>query len=241
MPTILGKLFPTAEKQERQENIQEKVQGTLTSSSIIMDDTTKRPRRTSIEYFARGVKKEVRIGSRSPSGEIIESEDEKESDFSDKELNLHLMDNAAEWARAMMVHLKNFTKKIHTSYLALNTKLNSLAMEMHNIRRENKKEKAELSTNLEFMQGEVNDLKHEDEKLSARVKQLEEQLGVKTDELEQYSRRKCLVITGIPESKQEDTRAIVNNFRRDKLGVELMQRDLAQTHRLEKKMSTGRS
>ena len=101
-----------------------------------------------------------------------------------------------------------------------------------NIRRENKKDKAELSTNLEFMQGEVNDLKHEDEKLSARVKRLEEQLEIKTEELEQYSRRACLVITGVPESKQEDTRAIVNNFCRDKLGVELLQRDLARTHRL---------
>ena len=142
------------------------------------------------------------------------------------------MDNDPEWARAMMVHLKNFTKKIHTSYLALNTKLNSLAIEMHNIRRENEKEKAELLTNIEFMQGEVNDLKREDEMLSARVKQLEEQLEIKTDELEQYSRRECLVITGIPESKQEDIRAIVNNFCRDKPGVELMQRDLTRTHML---------
>ena len=78
----------------------------------------------------------------------------------------------------------------------------------------------------------MNDLNHEDEKLSARVKQLEEQSEIKTDELEQYSRRECLVITGIPESKQEDTRAIVSNFCGDKVGVELMQRDLARTHRL---------
>ena len=75
------------------------------------------------------------------------------------------MDNAPDWARPMMVHLKNSTKKMHTSYLALNTKHNSLTIEMHNIRLENEKEKAELSTNLEFMQGEVNDLRHEDEKL----------------------------------------------------------------------------
>ena len=89
------------------------------------------------------------------------------------------MDNTPVWARTLMVHLKNFTKKIHSSYLALNTKLSSLTMEMHNIRNENEKEKAELLTNIEFMQGEVNDLKCEDEMLSARVKQLEEQLGSK--------------------------------------------------------------
>ena len=233
MSKVLVKLFPTPEKQERPENRQEEVQGTLSSSSIIMDDTTKRSRRTSSNTSQEESRKKVGIGSRSPSGGIIESEDEEKSDFSDEEFNLHLMDNAPEWARAMMVHLKNFTKKIHTFlYLALNTKLNSLTMEMHNIRRENEKEKAELLTNIEFMQGEVNDPKREDEKLSARVKQLEEQLETKTDESEQYSRRECLVITGIPESKQDDTRAIINNFCRDKLGVELMQRDLARTHRL---------
>ena len=125
-----------------------------------MDNTTKRPGRTSWNNSHEESRKKVRIGSRSPSGKIIESEDEEESDFSDEEFSLHLMDNAPEWACAMMVHLKNFTRKIHTSYLALNTKLNSLTMEMHNVRRENEKEEAELSTNLEFMHGEVNDLKH---------------------------------------------------------------------------------
>ena len=232
MSKVLVKLSPTPEKQERPGNRQEEVQETLSSSFKIMDDTTKRPRRTSSNTSQEESRKKVRIGSRSPSGGIIESEDEEDSDFSDEEFNLHLMDDAPEWARAMMVHLKNFTKKIHTSCSALNTKLNSLTMEMHNIRRENEKEKAELVTNIEFMQGKVNDLKHEDEKLSVKVKQLEQQLEIKTDELEQYSRRECIVITGIPESKQEDTRAIVNDFCRDKLGVELMQGDLARTHRL---------
>ena len=165
MSKILGKLFPTPGRQERPENIQEEVQGTLPLSSIIMDDTTKCSRKASSNTSQEGSRKKARSGSRSPSGEIIKSEDEEEIDFSDEELNLHLMDNAPEWARAMVVHLKNFTKKIHTSYLALNTKFNSLTTEMHNIRRENEKEKAELSTNLEFMQGEVSDLKHEDEKL----------------------------------------------------------------------------
>ena len=210
MSKVLVKLSPAPEKQERPGNRQEEVQETLSLSSKIMDDTTKHPRRTSSDTSQEESRKKVRIGSRSPSGGIIESEDEEDSDFSDEEFNLHLMDNAPEWARAMMVHLKNFTKKIHTSCSALNTKLNSLIMD---IRRENEKEKAELVSNIEFMQGEVNDLKHENEKLSAKVKQLEEQLEIKTDELEQYSRRECIVITGIPESKQEDTRAMINDCR----------------------------
>ena len=147
MSKVLVKLSPTPEKQERPGNRQEEVQETLSSSFKIMDDTTKRPRRTSSNTSQEESRKKVGTGSRSPSGGIIESEDEEDSDFSNEE----------------------FTKKIHTSCSALNTKLNNLTMEMHNIRRENEKEKAELVTNIEFMQGEVNDLKHEDEKLSAKV------------------------------------------------------------------------
>ena len=84
MSKILVKLFPTPERQERPENIQEEVQRTLPSSSIIMDDTTKRPRRTSSNTSQEESRKKVRIGSRSPSSEIIESEDEEESDFLDE-------------------------------------------------------------------------------------------------------------------------------------------------------------
>ena len=57
--------------------------------------------------------------------------------------------------------LEEFYQENTHFVLSLNTKLNSLTMEMHNIRRENEKEKAELLTNIEFMQGEVNDLKRE--------------------------------------------------------------------------------
>ena len=77
MSKVLVKLFPTPEKQKRPENRQEEVQGILSLSSIIMDDTTKRPRRISSNTSQEESRKKVRIGSRSPSGEIIESEDEE--------------------------------------------------------------------------------------------------------------------------------------------------------------------
>ena len=117
MSKILERLFPTPDKQERPENIQEEVQGTLPSSSVNMDDTMKCPRKTSLNTSQEESRKNVRIGSRSPLGDIIDSQDEEESDFLDEELNVHLMDNAPEWARAMIVHSKNFTKKMHVSYL----------------------------------------------------------------------------------------------------------------------------
>ena len=42
-------------------------------------------------------------------------------------------------------------------------------------------------------------MKIENEKLAAEVKRVESTFQEKVDELEQYSRRLCLVFTGIPE------------------------------------------
>ena len=59
MSKILVKLFPTPEKQEKPENIQEEVQGTLPLSSIYnYRQHYKTPKKNFIEDFARGVKKE---------------------------------------------------------------------------------------------------------------------------------------------------------------------------------------
>ena len=74
----------------------------------------------------------------------------------------------------------------------------------------------------------------EKETLAARVIHLESKMDVKVDELEQYSRRSCLVITGFvePRAQQEDTDGKVREFCRERLGVQLLERDIDRTHRL---------
>ena len=61
MSKVLVKLFPTPEKQERPENRQEEVQGTFSSSSIILDDITKRPRRTSSDTRKRSQERRLEL------------------------------------------------------------------------------------------------------------------------------------------------------------------------------------
>ena len=74
----------------------------------------------------------------------------------------------------------------------------------------------------------------EKETLVARVAQLESKLGGKVNELEQYSRHSCLVITGFAESgaQEEDTDAKVKEFCRERLNIELLERDIGRTHHL---------
>ena len=54
------------------------------------------------------------------------------------------------------------------------------------------------------------------------------------DRQEQYSRRNCLLIHGITEGNQENTDDLALQISKEKLDIELTQRDLDQTHRIGK-------
>ena len=94
--------------------------------------------------------------------------------------------------------------------------------------------KKDLENSLNFIQSQYDNLMAEKETLAARVIHLESKMDIKVDELEQYSRRSCLVITGFvePRAQQEDTDAKVREFCRERLGVQLLERDIDSAHRL---------
>lgn len=68
-------------------------------------------------------------------------------------------------------------------------------------------------------------------KLMKRIDQLEHVI----DEQEQYSRRNCLLVHGLPESDNEDTDKLVINLFVDKLQAQINTDDLDRTHRLGRK------
>ena len=79
-------------------------------------------------------------------------------------------------------------------------------------------------------------LKREVEKLSNDVRNA----GKQMDELEQYSRRNCLILTGIKEDSdpgREDTDEIILNVCNHKLGIDITSVCLDRTHRLGRKNS----
>ena len=60
------------------------------------------------------------------------------------------------------------------------------------------------------------------------------------DEAKQYSRKNCLILTGVPEVQKEDTGDIVRNVAQKWLNVQLDIRGIDRSHRLGKKTSHGK-
>ena len=85
------------------------------------------------------------------------------------------------------------------------------------------KERQEQKKVIEELRGEVSSL---NEKLNGFTEQVDRQ--------EQYSRRNCLLIHGITEGNQENTDDLALEIFREKLDIELTQRDLDRTHRIGK-------
>ena len=59
-------------------------------------------------------------------------------------------------------------------------------------------------------------------------------LSSEIDDLEQYSRRNCLVLHGVNESNAENTNEIIIKTFSEELGVEIKEDDLDRSHRLGK-------
>ena len=132
-------------------------------------------------------------------------------------------------------HLRHSTQKLNTSNSALNAKLAKLNEEFEEFRKGKDQEIQHITTCLGFIHSKYEEIKVENEKLAAEVKRGESRFQDKVDELGQYSRRSRLIFTGIPEPQEvqrEDTDKEIPGLCRDKLGIDLQQRDLDRTHRL---------
>jgi hypothetical protein len=110
-------------------------------------------------------------------------------------------------------------------------------------------DKLELTT--EVTDGKVFDLQNKCDQLSVRCNNLEQQYGdlanhmnhqrIAVQETQQYTRRNCLLITGVPEKPDErdgegkiipeDTDSVVKEFVKEKLGFEIDSKDIDRTHR----------
>ena len=97
---------------------------------------------------------------------------------------------------------------------------------------------------IEQVEGEIHDLSCQNTRLRTENENQQEQIDALQDDLEiksmsledmmQYSRRNCLVITGIEETKGENTDEVVKDFAKNKLDVTVNDADIDRTHRLGK-------
>ena len=93
-----------------------------------------------------------------------------------------------------------------------------------------------LKQRCDVLQGKVHELEVKNEKLEKkskssehRIKDLSDKLNARSqtlEDLQQYTRRNHLVITGVPEEKGENTDEVVRNLAKDKCGVNVEESDI---------------
>ena len=116
--------------------------------------------------------------------------------------------------------------------------------ELFTLHEEAKESQIKVTESLEFMSAKFDDLEKEIKKKDEKINQLEkttenlaekqESLSSEIGNLEQYSRRNCLVLHGVNESNDENTNEIIIKTFSEELGVEITEDDLDRSHRLEK-------
>lgn len=105
-----------------------------------------------------------------------------------------------------------------------------------------KQEFAKLSKQVESNETNIVSLQIETERKNQEINDLEKRLKTQEDstnrlqnkcnDAEQYSRRNCIRVFGIPESTGEQTDNVIMNIAKEKLGVELQLKDLDRSHRI---------
>ena len=116
--------------------------------------------------------------------------------------------------------------------------------ELFTFHEEAKESQIKVTESLEFMSAKFDDLEKEIKKKDEKINQLEKtienlaekqkSLSSEIDDLEQYSRRNCLVLHGVNESNDQNTNEIIIKTFSEELGVEIKEDDLDRSHRLGK-------
>ena len=114
--------------------------------------------------------------------------------------------------------------------------------ELFILNEETKNAQIKVTESLEFFSNKFDELEREHKKKNEKIKELEETIDNLTeknksltsdvDELEQYSRRNCLLLHGVQENENENTDDIVLKTMSEELDIEIKENDLDRTHRI---------
>ena len=177
----------------------------------------------------------LRNKKRGPSDKSRDGEDSKKRREQSDSLN-SLSDevfadglNSPELAKLLACSLRNIDAQVK---------------DLFKVNEETKMSQIKVTESLDALSKKIDELeteiKNKDEKiqfLENRVEILEEEKesqGKEIDDLEQYSRRNCLLLHGVVETNAECTDDIIIKTCAEELGIDVKQEDLDRSHRLGK-------
>ena len=169
-------------------------------------------------------KKKIKLGLLEEKGD---DEDESDADeWSDEEFVITYKDPPV-WAKGMMSFLQKSVGAIKVSTRKLNSEVTTLRRKFDEINSANGRRIENLEKSVDFVSEKYENWIEEKAVLLNEITQLRAEVDLRIDDMEQYSMRSCLVVTGVPEKAEENTDDITLNTATQKLGIKLELHEIA--------------
>lgn len=157
-------------------------------------------------------------------------------------------DDAPVWVPLMFKSFDKLTQRMVDLYSKVDevgakfdTFKSDVNTQIADFKSEVNKKVEDLELAVDFIENDFESQKEEIAKLKTELQNAIKAQGESIDELEQYSRRNCLLLHGVPESDKEDTDALFRSTVAEHLGTDVKVRDIDRTHRLGPKRADGSS
>ena len=203
---------------------QEKMADTLKTDILVERQDKRRSSSGSSTQSKGGARKKTKMGS-------LDEEESEKDEHEDKEFE-DAFEKAPDWAKGMMLYLRNAVESLQDSSYRFQTEINALKDDYVLLRDDTDHKFDLMERDVDFVSEKYEDWKKEKEDLLREIREMKSFYEEKMDDLEQYSRRSCLVMTGVKETRDEDTDQIVEEILFSKLGLNLTPFEVQRTHRL---------
>ena len=169
-----------------------------------------------------GARKKTKMGS-------LDEEESEKDEHEDKEFE-DAFEKAPDWAKGMMSYLRNAVESLQDSSYRFQTEINAVKEDYVLLRDDTDHKFDLMERDVDFVSEKYEDWKKGKEDLLKEIREMKSFCEEKMDNLEQYSRRSCLVMTGVKETCGEDTDQIVEEILFSKLGLNLAPFEVQRTH-----------
>ena len=203
---------------------QDKMADTLKTDILVERQDKRRLSSGSSTQSKGGARKKTKMG-------LLDEEELEKDEHEDKEFE-DAFEKAPDWAKGMMSYLRNAVESLQDSSYRFQTEINALKEDYVLLHDDTDHKLDLMERDVDFVSEKYEDWKKEKEDLLKEIREMKSFYEEKVDDLEQYSRRSCLVMTGVKETRGEDTDQIVEEILFSKLGLNLAPFEVQRTHRL---------
>ena len=131
-----------------------------------------------------------------------------------------------------MEYLRKSTTSVRITCTSLERKATQVQNGCLLYKYQQEEQSTDFRHSLDYTSEQIETLQREKADLTRKANGLKKELEEQIDNIEQYSRRQCLVSMRIEEEREENTDQIILEFCRDNLGITILGSQLDRSHRL---------